>query len=314
MLYMTTRDSHDASTAFKALSTDTAPDGGLYIPYRLCAYTPEELEDFVRHGFTETVARILNHFFSTQLNGWDIEFCLGRNSIKCLNPGRKILAVQTWHNPGGSYQSAVSEICKLLLREKVQVSSSWAKVAISIAYMFGAYAELRRCETLVAGDVFDLSVRAGDLTEPAAALYCKEMGLPVGKILICTKENSAIWDLVNHGQFATSLLKPDQKLGMERLVCGIYGHEENAKYMAACERHGVYSLPEEETSKIADTIFAAVIGTMRISTIASNVSRTSGCNLNVDAAVCYAGIQDYRAKTGQGSVAVLFSHINPDSE
>ena len=75
-----------------------------------------------------------------------------------------------------------------------------------------------------------------------------------------------------------------------------------------------YSLPEEDVAKIGDSIFAAVIGTMRIGTIASSVQRTSGCRLNTDAAVCYAGIQDYRAKTGQGSVAVLFSHVNPESE
>ena len=127
-------------------------------------------------------------------------------------------------------------------------------------------------------------------------------------------ENSAIWDLVNHSQFGTSLLKPDQKLGMERLICSIYGHEETLRYKAACDRHGVYSLPEEEAGKIGDSIFAAVIGTTRLSTIAISVQRTSGCRLNTDAAVCYAGIQDYRAKTGQGSVAVLFSHVNPESE
>lgn len=314
MYYMTTRNSQETSAITQVLTSTAAPDGGLYIPSSLNAFTRGELDAFVQHGFAETVARILNYFFHTQLNSWDIEFCLGRNSVKCINPGRKVLAVQTFHNPGGSYQFAVGEIYKLLQRQQPKACTGWAKVAISVAYIFGIYTELCRSEALPLGDIFDVSVRAGDFTEPAAALYCKKLGLPVGKILVCTMENSAIWDLVNHGQFGTSLLKPDQKLGLERLICGIYGHEETLKYKAACDRHGVYTLPEEEAGVIADFVFAAVIGSTRISNIAGSVRRTSGCSLNTDAAVCYAGIQDYRAKTGQGSVAVLFSHVNPESE
>lgn len=314
MRYMTTRADQETDAIMEVLSSSVAPDGGLYIPCSVSAYTHADLESFVQLGFAETVAKILNQFFSAQLNGWDIEFCLGRNPIKYTNPGRKVLAVQTWHNPGGSYRFAVEEIYKLLRKDLAGACCGWAKVAISTAIMFGVYTELRRCDAISCGDVFDISVRAGDFTQPVAALYCKKMGMPIGKIIICTTENSAIWDLVNHAQFGTSLLKPEQKIGMERLICGIYGHEETLKYKAACDRHGVYSLPEEDADKIGDSIFAAVIGTMRIGTIASSVQRTSGCRLNMDAAVCYAGIQDYRAKTGQGSVAILFSHVNPESE
>lgn len=312
MLYMTTRDNHDTSTVFKPLTQNTAPDGGLFIPFHLSSYTVQQMEEFIKLGFSETVARILNRFFQTQLSGWSIESCLGRNTVKIQNPGRKIWVAQTWHNPGRSYDYAVRSLYELVCPDHGCSVTNWAMVAVSVAYMFGTYTELRRCDALAPEDGFDISVRAGTFIEPAAAFYSKLMGLPINRILICTKENSAIWDLVNHGQFGTSLLNPDQKVGLERLICGIYGHEESRNYNSACVRHGVYTLPEEGEAKIVDSFFAAVIGGSRIETVVNNVLKTGGCRLDADAAVCFAGIQDYRAKTGQGSIAVLFSHTDPE--
>ncbi|MBQ3251833.1 MAG: hypothetical protein IJB02_01135 [Oscillospiraceae bacterium] len=309
MLYMTTRDDHDAFTSHKALLENSAPDGGLYIPYKLPMFSKEQISSFINLSFAETVAKMLNLFFSAQLNSWDIDFCLGRNPLKLGYPGRKSVVLETWHNPGRSYAYAANSLNTLLIKDKKGQVSSWTGVAITIAFMFGAYVELCKENILQPHDSFDICVRAGDFTEPAAALYCKQMGLPIQKIIICTKENSAVWDLVNHGQFGTALLHPKQKLGMERLIRSIFDSTEVAHYKAACERHGVYTLSEENNLVLAEHIFAAVIGSERSNNFAGNVFNACGYPLDPDAAICYAGVQDYRAKTGQGSLAVLFGHI-----
>ena len=308
MLYMTTRNSQREPLSGKALTTDFAADNGLYIPSNLPVFSAQELLALTEQGCCNVMAHILNLFFDTQLTGWDIESCLGKAPIRLASPGRKIELVETSHNPGGSYSYATRELNALLIGEKGCRPHNWAAVAILIAYSFGAYTLLKDSKSLLPGETFDVCVRAGDFSEAAAITYSRKMGLPIGKVIIATKENNAVWNLINHWEFATNLLRPEQQSGLERLICDTYGQEETEKYVSACARHGVYILPAEQERFLSDSMFAAVIGRERIDSIRANVFSTCGYQLDQDAAICYGGIQDYRAKTGQGNLAVLLGH------
>ena len=61
MLYLTTRDKFDTYTVYRTLNDDTAPNGGLYFPFRLPNVTMESLKG---NSFCECVASVLNLFFS----------------------------------------------------------------------------------------------------------------------------------------------------------------------------------------------------------------------------------------------------------
>ena len=76
MLYATTRSKADTYTAHRVLTSDRAPDGGLFVPFRM----PTVDIDKTRAGsFGDAVAQVLNLFFSTGITSWDVECCIGNN-------------------------------------------------------------------------------------------------------------------------------------------------------------------------------------------------------------------------------------------
>lgn len=313
MLYVTTKGVNDAFTAYKALTENTASDGGMYIPFSLPLFDKQQIDEIVSLGFCECVAAILNRFFPSRLSAWDVETCIGRNSVRIAAAGRKILIAETWYNPGASYEYAVSALNDKLLGEHRICACSWVRVAIGIAYLFALYGQMRQANTISADDSIDISVREDDFSLPVAALYCSMMGLPFGRIIVCSSRNSAIWDLVNHGKIGTSLLLPEQKTAFERVVFCLLGKEQVELYSSACQRHGVYAVPDDRFEILPRKLFGAVVGNERIDSIISNVFKTNGYKLSSDAAVCFGGVQDYRAKTGQGGLTLIWSSDAPDS-
>lgn len=306
MLYLTTRDLHDTFTAHRALTEDTAPNGGLYIPLKLPFYDPNGLESLCSKGFCEVVAEILNHFFSLRISPWAVEVCMGRKPVKIANAGRKVLVAEAWYNPDSHYEYFISQLNGLLAGIHETVPRSWLRVAVSVAFVFGIYGEMLQCGHISHEESFDACVTDGDLSFPTALIYARQMGLPIHNVVICSRDNSAYWDLINHGQLFTNLLQPQQKLAVERILCALLGTDQVASYVAACQRHGVYSVDSEKLDILPQSLFASVVGNERIQATVNNVYKSNGYYLCEDAAVCYGGIQDYRAKTGQGGPAVLF--------
>lgn len=311
MLYISTKCDRDAYPASKALTELNAPDGGQYIPYKLPYFDNNQLSELTCCPFTEVVARVLNLFFSTQLNSWDVGVCIGRNPVKSTVVGRKCVISQLWYNPGASFEYAANNLYMKLHGGDFGHITPWARIAIYIAFIFGQYSEMLRDEMICANESFHISVPVGDFSLATAAFYAKSMGLPVDCIVLCSDSNSAMWDLVHRGEVATGLLSAEQKCGLERLVYGIWGENETLRYRAACQRHGVYIVPDEQAECLPATFFGAVIGQDRVGSVISSVFSTN-CNLlDPECAVCYAGVQDFRAKTGRSNLTLLFSPTDP---
>lgn len=308
MLYITTRQNRDVYTAVKALNDVQTPDEGLYVPYSLPVFDQQLLAQITACSFGETVAHILNLFFPGQLTGWDVDVVAGRSPLKLIGVGRKTVMVQTWHNPGYSFDYVLESIYDKLDGAQQAQPKGWAVIAIRIAYLFAAYGELLRQGLISPEHGFNISVPVGDFTELVSAFYARSMGLSVDKIIICSDESSALWDLIHRDELNTSLLKPEQRRDMERLIYCVLGHDEVEAYKAACDRHGVYLVPEEKCQAFAAFSFGAVIGKDRIGSVISSVSQSNGVMLTPVTAVCYAGVQDFRSKTGQSNLTVLFAH------
>ena len=168
MLYLSTRDAHEAFTAHKALSEDNAADGGLYIPFKLPEIDAAQLDNFINSSFCHTVAEILNRFFSCKLSAWDVETCIGRTPVRIGNPGRKTLIAESWYNPGSCYDYAVETINDKLTGVIHAPVRSWVRVAVGIAFAFGVYCELIRSDMLPRGESFDICVNDGDMSFPTA--------------------------------------------------------------------------------------------------------------------------------------------------
>jgi threonine synthase len=64
MLYVTTRSNIDTYTSHRAVSTNIAPDGGHFVPFKLKCYTKSEIADLKDKSFNQIIADILNIFFT----------------------------------------------------------------------------------------------------------------------------------------------------------------------------------------------------------------------------------------------------------
>lgn len=313
MLYVTTRDNKDAYTVHKTMVQDLAPDGGMFIPFQVPVLDEKEIAALANRTYGENIAEILNRFFSARLNGWSIDTAIGRNCIKAETLSQKVSVIELWHNPERSYDYVVENLFHLLSssEEIAQKPTNWVLVAVKIAVLFAAYADLIKSGTLHHNDQFDVAVKAGDFTDPISVWYAKQMGLPVCMILCACEETDGVWDLIHRGQISTATLSDALASGLERLVFSIHGMGEAESFVKTCNSGRLYALDTETDIIFNDTFFCAVMGQGRAETVTNSLKRTDQYAVCADAALSYAAIQDYRAKTGENRMTLLFSNADP---
>lgn len=313
MLYITTRNHNDFSTSFKTLVSDCGADGGRYVPFRLPAFTPEELICLKKKTFNQVVSEILNMFFSCRLDSLELDFAIGRNPMRLVTMNHRIVIAELWHNPRAAFSYIVESINKKITRsdEVKEAPADWVQIAARIAVIFGIYSQMLRDDILQSGQCIDFSVYNDDFTTPIAVWYCKKMGLPVNMIICTSEEESNIWDFIHRGVFASAAANEGLLLGLERLVHGTLGDIEVEKFVIANQKGKVYSVDEEQLSNFNDGLFCAVAGKNRAGSTINSLFRTNSYIVDPCTALCYGGLQDYRARTGGSGLTVLLAERTP---
>lgn len=317
MLYITTRSKNDTYTSNRALTEDRAPDGGLFVPFKMPFYDKKQLETMAQSGICETVATVLNAFFNVGLTAWDVECCIGKNAVRLHSAGHRVVLCDFWHNPKGSYAYIESILYKKICgSEKLCDITEWAKIAIRISLLFGIYGMMYTDN--VGG--FDVAVTAGDFSGPMAVIYSRKMGLPVGKLICACNENSAPWDLIQRGSLNTSLntvqtLTPRLDIalpyGLERLIFDAFGYTEVCAYLQAVQDKNSYRIPEDAKSNWDQDIFVYVVGKDRVKPLLSSVYRSNEIILDPYTAVSFGCLRDHRAKFGEGAHTLMFWDYSP---
>ena len=314
MLYVSTRNKYDSFTAFRALHQDHTPDGGLFVPFRLPAYDKAALKELKDGSFSQNVAGLLNFFFSAGLTAWDVEACAGRYPVKTHTMPHRIFMAEVWHNLDSQYSAMENS-----LYQKIAGSgkpSSWAKVAIRIAVLFGLYPQI----PVEQGECFDITVAAGDFTQPMAAWYARKMGLPIGTIICGCTKNSGAWDLIHRGEFATGAAVLPTQLpeldvssvsGVERLVYEVFGADRACAYRDICQKKGTYQLLGEDMNLFGKGLFSSVVSDQRAWETVNSTWRANGYITDPYTAMVYASLQDYRASTGESCLTVVMAEHSP---
>lgn len=315
MLYVTTRNTVDVCTASWALKQNRATDGGLYVPYHLPVFEKEQIAALAGQSFGQTVAQMLNLFFSCGLTGFDVDLCIGRSPAKIAAMNHRILVAELWHNPQSSYSYAVSCLFERINSQTTIQCTDWAKVAIRISMLFGIYGQLLQSETVTSEESLDISVNADDFSAPIAAWYARKMGLPLGTIICTCTENASLWDLIRRGEFSTGTASKksgkDDMDSLERLIYETLGKEEVERYLKACEKGRTYTLEPEQSQLLSQGLFASVVGEGRAESVIQSVQRTSAYTLDHMASLSYGGLQDYRASIGDSQLTLLLSECCP---
>lgn len=312
MLYITTRDKDTLYTAFNAMTKDEADSGGRFVPFRLPLYTSEEILALQNKGFGQIIADNLNMFFSSRLEGWDIDFSIGRNAIRTVTMNHRIVIAELWHNLDGCFSSIEHALCKKLSEGKNDDSvRDWVRFAIRIGAIFGLYGELLKNDVLKPGQTFDVSVPNDQFLTPMSAWYCRTMGLPVKKIICSCDDGGCMWDFINRGVLNTVSLSKEQKLGLERLIQATVSCDEAKRFSDACISEKAYAVAEEDLPLLNDGLFCSVAGKDRAKNTINSVFRSNSYIIDTQTALCCSGLQDYRAKTGESELTVILAENTP---
>lgn len=310
MLYITTRNDKNAFTAHHALHENTAPDGGAYVPFRMPYFSVTELSQLSSDNFGGTIAGVLNKFFSLGLSGWDIDFAIGRNSLKLQTMSHRMVIAELWHNLDGNYNYICSELYKKFSGTLTGVPSEWFKLATHISVLFGIYSEIFNSDIISQGDKIDISVMANDLSVPLAAIYARQMGLPIGTITVTTEDNSSLWDIIHLGELSASAGRQDP-LGYERLVHALLGDVAANEFCSAMEKNRTFRVDPEQLDTFNQGLFCAVTGEDRSAQNINSVYRSNSYILDPMTALAIGGLQDYRAKSGESRLTLVLSCTSP---
>lgn len=311
MLYLTTADSNDVYTAPYTLNNDFSPDGGAFVPYSIPRISEAELSGWLDKSFNQTIADILSIFFPAHLSSWDVDFCIGRNAMRLIGIGRLQTVAELWHNPASDFSYAVKNLYSKISGNEEKEPTVWFTVAVRIAFLFGIYFEMSRTGSLGDEKGFDVCADTGDFPTILAAVYAKEMGLPVCKILSITAENGAVWDLIHRGVYTPSLGVAADRPYLESVILTLLGREEELSFRDCCGRGRSYSLNKEKVPVLGDTLFSVVTGNDRAAPTINSIYRGANYFIAPDLALCACGVQDYRAKKGASRQTLILSRENP---
>lgn len=320
MLYVTTRNNRDAYTAQRVLRENRGPDGGLYVPFREPVFSREEIDALKEKSFHQCVAEVLNRLFNTKLTRWDVEFCVGRYPVRLVNLPQRIIAGECWHNPEWTFDHLVHILAEQLRGGCPGADGGWVKTAVGIAVLFGIFGEFARAGITEHEKRVDISVVCGNFDLPMSAWYARAWGLPIGNIICCCNENGNLWNLIHHGQFRTDTVStptgtPEADVtlpgGLERLIYACGGLAEVDGYLDACRRGGMYCPKDSTFSRLREGLDVSVVSSRRMISAIAGIRGSAGYLLSPYAALAYAGLLDFRGRTGESCHALVLAEKSP---
>lgn len=319
MLYRTTRGKHDVVTAYKTVHTDHYVDGGLFLPFRMPRLDPDQIAALSGQSATQIVANVLNELFGTALTDWDVELAIGRRPIRMATIGRQITAGEWWQ-PGQEDVSMLIQALSLRIGGNTQEPTNWMRIAVPIALLFASFAAMQVSGAVKPGQRLDVAMDIGDFSLPIAAWYARKMGLPLGDIICGCNANGGFWDLLNRGELATGERRiptwtPDANevlpRDLERLIHGVFGVEENKRFLSCCQQRQAYVLTQEQLQQLCQGLFTAVVSDHRVASIIPGVYRTRSYILGPYGALAYGSLQDLRATCGGERPTLLVCSRSP---
>ena len=158
-------------------------------------------------------------------------------------------------------------------REKINMSGvnsiNWARIICQIVYYFYAYFKLSKKT--------NFAVPTGNFGDIYAGYVAKQMGLPLGKLIVATNQNDILSRVINSGEYkpneVKSTLTPSMDIqvasNFERLLFSISKGNDNrvSDLMKNLKNEGSFELETDELDEIKESFSAESIAddeTLRI--------------------------------------------------
>lgn len=320
MLYVTTRNDRDAFTPLYAMTHDSSPDGGQFLPMQVPHFGEDALREMAQRPFNENAAQILSLLFRRPLSGWDLDLNIGKNPLQLQMLNSHTLMAQLRFNPEWSFEGLTRRIFRLMEKDTDMEPGPWFTMSVAIAMLFGIFGELMARELVSAENPMDISVPSFDFQYPMAVWYAKQWGLPIGNIICCCNENNAPWSLLHLGEMRTDTpVRPtltaacDQAVpaGLERLIAARLSGEVLQRYVRTLEKRRPFALEAEHLEQLRRGFWVSVVSQRRMRFMIPNLCPTDEQMLDPYAVMSYAGLVDHRSQSGETGLALIISGEAP---
>lgn len=133
-----------------------------------------------------------------------------------------------------------------------------------VTYYMDAYAQLVKRGAIKLGEPVDFCVPTGNFGDVLAGYYAKELGLPVGKLIVASNTNKVLTDFIETGTYDrrrdfVKTISPSMDIlissNLERLLYYLTDGdcERVAAWMAELSQAGVYTLPADVMFRMRET-------------------------------------------------------------
>lgn len=242
--------------------------------------------------------------------GRNVRVCAVRGNFDdCQRGVKEAFSALTGHSHGKRLSSANS--------------INIGRLAPQLIYYFSAYAQLVRDGAILMGAPVDYIVPTGNFGDILAGLYCKLLGLPVGRLVCAANENNVLYDFISTGTYdarrnfsRTSSPSMDILVSsnLERLLFLASGGRADAVsgWMDALKKDGVYTVDARTHEQIRSWFSA---GYADEAATRRTIARVWGecCYLcDPHTAVAMSVLDDYRhSRDYSGAPCVVLSTASP---
>ena len=202
-------------------------------------------------------------------------------------------------------------------------SINWGRLAPQIAYYVSAYCDMVKRGTVKMGEKINICVPTGNFGNILAAYIAKQMGLPVNKLICASNRNNVLTDFFKKGgsydknrDFYTTT-SPSMDIlissNLERLLFFASDYDDKlvAALMEQLAKGGSYQVAADVFAKIEADFDAGCCDDAAAAQTIRELWENEHYLCDTHTAVAVRVYEDYRARTGDTTPAVIASTASP---
>ena len=221
---------------------------------------------------------------------------------------------------------ADEEMKAFLAAENMEFSSAnsinFGRLAPQIIYYVSAYCDLVRSGRIRKGESFNVTVPTGNFGNILAAVYAREMGIPIRKFICASNKNNILTDFINTGCYDRNrpfytTTSPSMDIlissNLERMLYLLYGNDAAAvaDLMKQLKEQGRYEVSKEVLAKLQDQFFGGYCDDEATRNTIAELFKENNYLCDTHTAVAVNVYKQYVKATGDKTPTVIASTASP---
>ncbi len=201
-------------------------------------------------------------------------------------------------------------------------SINFGRLVPQIVYYVSAYCDLVKQGKLQRGKSFNVAVPTGNFGNILAAVYAKEMGIPIKKFICASNRNSVLSDFIATGTYDRNrefflTISPSMDIlissNLERMLHLLAGRDAKvvADLMAQLKKEGKYTIPSAMLKELQTLFVGGFCDDAATQQTIGNLFETDHYLADPHTAVAVNVYERYRRESGDATPCVIASTASP---